>query len=61
MTPDLATALCETCKGDGFCVFCDGTGKREWIRLAHGAPVLVCASCEGTGRCEVCEGSGERT
>ena len=40
---------CHTCKGDGNCSDCKGTGKRNGS---------ACNRCDGTGKCTSCDGQG---
>ena len=47
---------CFVCKGDGDCVFCDGTGRWE---DDLGRLTKVCEMCWGSGECSECDGIGE--
>ena len=46
--------LCETCRGTGKCMACQGTG---FVKLL-GDRKAPCTACNGTGRCPACGGRG---
>ena len=53
--------MCGTCKGDGKCISCHGSGYRTDNLFGTGVDTSKrCGVCGGNGRCNSCGGSGRR-
>lgn len=51
--------ICRTCKGDGKCMGCHGTGYRTDNHFGTGVDYSnKCGVCGGNGICNICGGSG---
>lgn len=54
-------SICRTCKGDGKCLSCHGSGIRTDNYFGTGQdPTKRCGVCGGDGICNVCHGKGYR-
>src|SRR5271170_6620388 len=51
-----SSGYCGTCREDGRCYRCKGTGKTKLLYTASD----WCALCNGTGLCSSCDGTGSR-
>ncbi|MBP0962976.1 MAG: zinc-ribbon domain-containing protein [Oscillospiraceae bacterium] len=54
-TPPASKLKCLTCKGDGDCNTCGGSGYKR-----IGGAKAGCTTCRGNGKCRTCHGSGTR-
>ena len=55
LEPELTTAICDLCHGDGFCNGCAGDGRVLVRALGTSA---MCPDCGGSGNCIDCDGTG---
>ena len=53
--PEHSKLNCLTCKGDGDCNSCGGSGVDY-----YGGYKTKCNTCRGSGKCRACGGSGKR-
>lgn len=53
--------ICGTCKGDGKCISCHGSGYRTDNLFGTGVDYSKkCGVCGGNGRCNSCRGTGSK-
>jgi len=53
--------VCSSCKGDGKCIGCHGSGYRTDNMFGNGTDYgHKCGVCGGNGTCSVCKGAGYR-